>query len=335
LRPRSTRISSKISATIVPATVALLAITSSARAVLPAAVTLFQEGRRLMATGDTAQACASFAKSYALEASSGILLNLALCHETEGRTATAWAEYRSAARLARNQGREDRAMAADTRAAALEPRLARLTVVLVTPLPGLEVAGENGPISEHDMGVSVPIDPGFHQVRASAPGRRPWTTALEIKEGEQRTLEIPALEVEAKPTPMPEVPPGKEAPPALIGPGPSPPRAGQWHRSSFDLYAVGGGGILLLAGTVVYGIAYARLDSAIAECNQGPGCSESDRNSRVSTIDTLKYVGIGAWIAGGTLAVASGLHYRFRKAKTPVTVAIDPRNEAFSIQAVF
>jgi hypothetical protein len=323
----------RISSTIVPIAVTLLAITSSGHAVSPAAEALFQEGRRLMAAGNTTEACARFAESYALEASSGILLNLALCHETEGRPATAWAEYQAAARLARNQGREDRATIADTRAAALEPRLARLTVVLTTPLPGLEVAREDGPLSEHDLGVAVPIDPGFHQVRASAPGRRPWTTALEIKEGEQRTLEIPALEEE--PTPLPAVPPHNEVSLALVGPSPSPPRAVPSRRAAFDLYAAGGGGVLLLAGTVVYGIAYAKLDSAIAACNHSPGCSESDRDNRVSTIDTLKYAGIGAWIAGGALLVVSGLHYRFQKAKTPLTVAIDPWNSTFSIQAVF
>jgi hypothetical protein len=50
---------------------------------------------------------------------------------------------------------------------------------------------------------------------------------------------------------------------------------------------------------------------AAAAPSPAAGCSESDRDSRVSTIDTLKYVGLGAWIAGSALAVASGLHYRF------------------------
>jgi hypothetical protein len=311
----------------------LLAITSPSGAVSPAAEALFQEGRRLMAAGNTTEACARFAESYALETSSGILLNLALCHETEGRTATAWAEYRAAARLARNQGRDDRAAAADTKAAALEPRLARLTVVPATPLPGLEVARENGPLSERDLGVAAPIDPGFHEFRASAPGHRGWTATLEIKEGEQRTLEIPALDEEPKP--MPAVSPPGESPLPLVDSDRSPSSVTPSPWSAFDLYAAGSGGISLIAGTVVYGIAYTKFDSAVAACSHGASCSESDRDSRVSTIDTLKYVGIGAWAVGGALVVASGLHHRFGKARSPVSVAIEPWSQAFSIQAVF
>jgi hypothetical protein len=316
---------------------ALLALASPAGAVSPAAEAAFQEGRRLMATGNTAEACARFSESYAMEASSGTLLNLAHCHETQGRTATAWAEYRAAARLARTQAREDRAAAADERAAVLEPKLARLTIVAATPTPGLEVVDHEGSLSENSLGIAVPLDPGVHHLRASAPGRLPWSATLEIKEAEQRTLEIPALEEEPKPTPppVPTAQAREEPPLTLVEAGPSPPRAGSSRRASYDLYAAGGGGILLLAGTVVYGIAYAKLDAAIAACNHGAGCPESDRDSRVSTIDTLKYVGIGAWIAGGALAVASGLHYRFRKAKTAVTVAIDPWNNSFSIHSVF
>lgn len=305
-----------------------LVLVSSAHAVSPAAEASFQEGRRLMAAGNTAEACTRFAESYALEASSGTLLNLALCHETEGQTATAWGEYRAAARLARAQGKEDRATTADTKATALESRLSRLTVVAATSLPGLQVARDDGSLGGHDLDLAVPVDPGVHRVRASAPGRRAWTTTLEIKEGEQRTLEIPTLEEQPKPTS--EVTHG-ESPIALVGPDPAPPS----HRSSFDLYVAGGGGILVVAGTVVYGIAYAKLESAISTCNHGPGCSAADRDGRVFTIDTLKYVGIGSWIAGGALLAASGLHYRFRNAKTPLTVAIDPWNEAFAIQAVF
>ena len=101
--------------------VALLGLVPvTAVAVSPAAEALFQEGRRLMAAGKTAEACARFAESYTQEASSGTLLNLALCHQKEGKTATAWTEYRNAARLARSQGREDRANAAEEKVAARE-----------------------------------------------------------------------------------------------------------------------------------------------------------------------------------------------------------------------
>src|SRR5262245_57413829 len=133
------------------------AIPSLAWAVSPAAEAMFQEGRRLMAEGQTAEACARFAGSFAIEASSGTLLNLAACHEKQGRTATAWAEYRAAARLARSQGREDRARVADEKVTAIEPKLARLTATAETPAAGQAIATETGTLGEGAIGVAVPI----------------------------------------------------------------------------------------------------------------------------------------------------------------------------------
>jgi tetratricopeptide (TPR) repeat protein len=321
----------RLSLAISAAVAALLGLAPvTARAVSPAAEALFQDGRRLMAAGRTAEACARFTESYTQEASSGTLLNLALCHQTEGKTATAWAEYRTAARLARGQGREDRARAAEEKVAALEPKLARLTLTARAPVPGLTVASEAGSLDEGGLGVAMPIDPGVHALKANAPGHRPWTARLEIKEAEQRTLEIPPLEEEPKPLPAPAAPPTAEAT-VLVG---QPPGKSTW-RESFDLYAAAGGGLLLVGGTVLYGIAYTKFDSAKDACNQSPGCSASERSDRVSTIDTLQYLGIGSWIAGGALVVVSGLHHWFGKRMPPLTAAIDPWNETVSIRAVF
>ena len=316
--------------------VGLLGLTPvTARAVSPAAEALFQEGRRLMAAGKTAEACARFSESYTQEASSGTLLNLALCHQTEGKTATAWAEYRTAARLARSQGREDRASAAEERVAALEPKLARLTLIAAAPVSDLTVASEGGWLDKGGLGVAMPIDPGVHDVRASAPGYRPWTATLEIEESEQRTLEIPPLKEEPKPLPAPAALLTADETVSLVGRDAGQPVAKSAWRPSFDLYAAAGGGVLLVGGTALYGIAYAKFDSAKESCNQNPGCSPSEKNDRVSTINTLQYLGIGSWIAGGALVVVSGLHHWFGKRSPSLTAAIDPWNQAFSIRAKF
>ena len=52
----------------------------------------FNEGKRLMDAGDTAAACAKFAHSQELDPKLGRLLNLAFCHEQQGKTASAWSE---------------------------------------------------------------------------------------------------------------------------------------------------------------------------------------------------------------------------------------------------
>jgi tetratricopeptide (TPR) repeat protein len=106
---------------------------------IAAAEALFREGRELMDKGDYTAACAKLAQSQRLDASSGTLLNLAMCHEKQGKNATAWAEFLAAARLAASQNKADRADEAKQRAAELEPKLTYLTIVVAQPVDGLEI----------------------------------------------------------------------------------------------------------------------------------------------------------------------------------------------------
>src|SRR3954468_3549725 len=65
---------------------------------------LFRQGRQLMSEGKTAEACEKFGASERMDPSSGTLLNLADCDAKSGKSASAWAEFLAAARMARNQG---------------------------------------------------------------------------------------------------------------------------------------------------------------------------------------------------------------------------------------
>ena len=288
------------------------AVPSVAWAVSPAAEEMFQEGRRLMAEGQTAEACARFTSSFAIEASSGTLLNLAHCHEEQGKTATAWAEYRVAARLARRQGREDRARVADEKVAAIEPRLARLTAIADNAVPGEAIATEAGTLGEGAIGVAVPIDPGTHTLTVTAPGRRSWSATIDVAEAEQRTLEIPKLEEEpVVVAPPPVVGPAPGLPPAAILSAPAeaiPSRRLPRRPTRLDTYLATGAGMLVAAGAGLWSVAYLKLDEARTLCNTSPGCSDGERQDRVSTIETLQWTAVGSFVAGGSLAIAAGTH---------------------------
>jgi hypothetical protein len=301
-------------------------------AVLPAAEALFQEGRQLLTKGNLTEACARFAESYALEASSGTLLNLALCHEKQNRMATAWAEYRAAARLASSQGRDDRVAVAEDKAAALAGRLPRLTFVTESSARDLRVVSDDGALGESgvSVGVAVPVDPGVHHLTVTARGFRSWTATIDMKEAEQRTLRIPSLEPE--PTP-PSIPVAAEATarPILVGVPPDP--RGSFRSRRLSLYLGLGGGVLLAGGTVAWSVAYAKLQSAKNACNTGAGCPDYD--GRVSGIRTAQGIAIGSWIAGGVLVAASGLQYWLRERKTLLIVAIDPPGHGLAFAASF
>jgi hypothetical protein len=306
-----------------------------ARAVSPAADAKFQEGRRLMAAGNTAEACARFAESYQLEASSGTLLNLALCHEKEGKTATAWAEYREAARVAQEQGRKDRAAAAYEKAAALDAKIPRVTAVAAKQVTGLAVTSEARSLTDGGFGIAVPIDPGVHVVTATAPHHKSWTTTLQIAEGEQRTLEIPALEEEPTLAATTVVPKRVDDPLTVAATRPAPSGWSRFRASRFDFYTAVGGGALVVGGAVAWGIGMAKLSAAKDVCNQSPGCTVDDYNARVSSINTWKYIAIGSFVAGGAAIAVSGLHYRFWTSKRPVDVAIDPATSGILLRGTF
>ncbi len=88
---------------------------------------LYDEAKRLVETGDYVKACPLYAASFKADPQLGVLLNLADCNEHVGKIATAWGEFRDAAGRARRGG-DNREAYANTRADALAPRVAHLTI---------------------------------------------------------------------------------------------------------------------------------------------------------------------------------------------------------------
>jgi hypothetical protein len=160
------------------------------------ATLLFQEGRTLMAAGRIPEACLKFEESQRLDAGGGTLLNLALCHEQEGRLARSWSEFKEAAIVARGDGRQDRELEATNHVRALEPRLSHLTIVVPagTRVEGLVIERDGREIGRGAWSTAIPVDGGEHVVRATALGREPFsTTVVMAAESDARTVEIPVL----------------------------------------------------------------------------------------------------------------------------------------------
>jgi hypothetical protein len=157
---------------------------------------MFEEARTLMEKGDYERACKLLAESQRMDPGGGTLLNLALCHDKQGRIATAWAEYNEALSAAIRDGRKDRQDFASERIAALRPHLPHLTVVAPPlPAPGLEVEVDGADLPRATWGVAFPVDPGPHDVSARAPGRRPFAVHLAtVQEGQNAEVRVPELE---------------------------------------------------------------------------------------------------------------------------------------------
>jgi hypothetical protein len=175
----------------------LLPATARAQTTNPQlAQSLFDQGRQLMAAQKYKEACPLLAESQRLDPGGGTLLNLAICHEAQGKTATAWTEFNAALSIAIKDGRKGREAIAREHLLGLEPKLSHLTVTVPsrTDVEGLAVSIDGITLARVAWGISAAVDPGTHKVEAGAPGHRGWS-ALIVMTGtaETRTVEVPPL----------------------------------------------------------------------------------------------------------------------------------------------
>ena len=175
------------------------------------AQSLFEEGRQLMDRGKYAEACPKLAESQRLDPGGGTLLNLAICHEKEGRFGSAYLEMKSALSQAVKDGRKDREKIANEHIALLASRVPRLAVHVVREDPGLEVKVDGTVLRKPAWDLLTVVDPGPHVIDASAPGKAPFRETITLAEGEQRTVQVPALDVGD----------GRALPPPIAGTSPA------------------------------------------------------------------------------------------------------------------
>ena len=180
----------------------LLASTSPARAEptpadRAAAEVLFREAKKLFAGRKYPEACRKLEESQRLDPQGGTLLNLAVCHAREGKTASAWVEFQEAIDIAKQANRGDRVKLATVELAKLDKKLARLTIEVPAEarVPGLQISRGDERVGEGAWGTAVPVDPEVSlTLAARAPGYKEWSTATSVKAAEQKSIVIPKLE---------------------------------------------------------------------------------------------------------------------------------------------
>jgi hypothetical protein len=165
---------------------------------------LFNDGRQLAKAGRYEQACPKFEAARRLFASSGLLLNLADCHEHLNRTASAWTEFGDAAVAAANAARPKDEAEAKRRQGALEGRLSRLAIRVQDATADQVVKRDGAPIDRAAWDSPIPVDPGTHVIATEARAHLSWSTTVEVKEPSKtvtvdvpRLLEVPQAETNA------------------------------------------------------------------------------------------------------------------------------------------
>jgi hypothetical protein len=272
---------------------ALLAC-GSARAEPPDAAAMAREGHELLQAGRLTEACPKLAESVRLVPAPDTTIELADCHEKRGLVATAWTTFQDAAFAAQTAGKVELAQQARARAAALLPRLTRLTVTLAPGayVTGLQVNGDGRPFPRSLIGAPVPLDPGDHTVSASAPGRQPWSVVVHVDavHGGSQSVVVPLL-----PDPTGRLQPGTSGVPQM-GLEASPTRKAGYALIGIGLATSAIGGIL---GTV----------ALLKKSSDGPGCRANQlcipsAASDLDTAITLANASTGTLVAGSAVFVA-------------------------------
>lgn len=286
----------------------------------PIAEALFQQGRALLADGKTAEACDRFAQSQRIEPKLGTLLNLAACHEALGLVATAWAEFTSAATIARRDGQADREAFAREHVEALARRLSTVRVVVATPPAGaaLLVDGAAVPLTD----APLPVDPGSHRIEVTAPGHTPWSTTFTVdRDASVREIHVPALAVVGAEPPPPSTAAsasatGEAADETSGDDGGIPPLA-------IVGFSIGGAGLLL--GSITGLVAIGQTSDIEDRCDGG-ACSpaEQDDIDAANTMANVSNVSFALGLAGIGVGVVALLLDDDAPGSTSSRPAIEP-----------
>lgn len=283
------------------------------------AESLFEAGRALLKQKKYAAACAKFEESQRQDPSPGTLINLGECEKGQGKTATAWADYKAAASLALNRGRSQQEQLANERATALEPKLSKVTLQKPAEVPdGLTVKLDDRSLGVASLGVPIAVDPGEHTVTLEASGYTSATKKFKVgAEADRVTVQLPKLEK------APEQP-GSAGPTAgakaggSVG-GTGGPPGGDHGTGGGSMktigYVVGGVGIAAVGVGAVFGIlASSQASNAKSDATLCPdkvctpaGRSEIDSAKGKALVSTIGIgVGAAALVAGTVLVLTSG-----------------------------
>lgn len=285
----------------VTAIITCLVAGSAARAAPPAAPPpelstearaeqLFRSGEKKFDSGAHEAACADFEESLKLGPKLGTLLNVALCHETVGKLATAWQEFHHASAWAAQNNQRDRLDFAVQHIRGLESRLPRVVLHLPADRAIAAIDLDGDPLPEQRWYLPLYLDPGEHTLAVTAPGKKRTTIAFSVTTSPtDQIVAVPSLaDADAPPPPRPP-------PPA--------PTGGADETIGFVLLGVGAAG--LGAGTV-FGV--------LAMTGDAGDASVKD-HATVSTI---------AFVAGAALAAGGGA-LLIRAANRAARVGVVPR----------
>lgn len=270
---------------------------------------LFDDAKRLMASGHAAEACPKLAESQRLDPGVGTLLNLGDCYDQIGKPSRAWATFREAEAAAQHEGQPDRVRYAKRRVAETEAKLVRLTVDVPADarIPSLEVLRDGDTLREPLWGSAVPVDPGDHLVEARAPGYKTFESRVTATH-DPIVVRVTPLEHETPQAVEPPPPVALTAPPVTFESergtplAPPPPAPSSAARTAG--FVTGGIGLAGVAVGALFGVLAIDRDNAARDAGcDATTCPTSPALGLSTDAKTFALASDIAFIAGGVFIV--------------------------------
>lgn len=288
------------------------------------AETLFREGRELVDAKQYDAACEKFQESLRLDPAGGTLLNLAYCHELQGKTATAWSEFHEALAWARADNNDNRIRFALEHIARLESQLPRalITVPPAARVPELRVTLDGTELSPAAWGTRLPLDPGEHVVTAEATGRERFAETFVVSAGDERAVTIPPLPITPEQSQADAIRPIAHGSALGIGPAPAENLGEQnGERDETSTQAVVGYTSLALGAVGVGAGVFYGLSAISAKQTYG---SDSQQAHDAATATNISFALGGALTAAGVLLLVFDANDRETGLGTTASIRLYP-----------
>lgn len=300
------------------------------------AQTLFEQGRDRLRAGDIAEACPLLEESQRLDPANGTLLALAMCHEAQGKIASAWAEFAQVARLAKRDGQAEREAWATERLVALKPLLSLLDLRVPQPvrhLPELQLRLNGNPVQDNAWDTPLPVDGGEYRISVSAKGYRTWEHVVHVApERANHVVVVPVLVREGSERSGDTTETAQTINPPLaieahLEPDAPVPQASDDELTSVQWLGVTSAGLGLAGWLLGVGAMYEALD----KYNSANECVGWCRHQRQTEARSLGDWATGFGLGGTALVLAGGAMYLWgapAKTVSPATaVSLELRSD--------
>ncbi len=263
-----------------------------------------EQGRRYEVALD------KFRRVLAVRETANVRYRVATCLEAMGHNAEAVASFEAAMRLgAQDPASSEVVVAARARAAHLEPLVSRLAIELPPDAPaGAEIRLDDAPVEPFALAASIPLEPGHHTVRASAPGRTPFETVVDLPPGGRVSISV-TLPVPGQPQPASPGAPAAPSPAATGSlPAAAPPAADAGDgRAVAAWVAIGLGGVLATGSVIALVLRASNLQTLDRDCTTSPSgtlaCPSWAKSEVNAAHDAAKVEGpLGIGLGAGALA---------------------------------